>query len=60
MDFIIEHEFLAEMSMAARLRQILEEAIAAAAAAAFFPKTLKNCMNLVEFQCLQMKHPETE
>ncbi len=29
-------------------------------AAAFFSKTLKNCMNLVEFQCLQMKHPEAE
>jgi hypothetical protein len=29
-------------------------------AAAFFSRTLKNCMNLVEFQCLQMKHPETE
>jgi hypothetical protein len=31
-----------------------------AVAAAFFPRTLKNCMNLVEFQCLQMKHPDTE
>jgi hypothetical protein len=59
-----------EMSMAARLRQVLEKFIAAAArsvleknvaaAAAFFSRTLKNCMNLVEFQCLQMKHPETE
>jgi hypothetical protein len=29
-------------------------------AVAFFSRTLKNCMNLVEFQCLQMKHPETE
>ena len=26
----------------------------------FSPRTLKNCMNLVGFQCLQMKHPETE
>jgi hypothetical protein len=25
-----------------------------------FSRTLKNCMNLVEFQCLQMKHPETK
>jgi hypothetical protein len=31
-----------------------------AVAAAFFSRTLKNCMNLIEFQCLQMKHPETE
>ncbi len=29
-------------------------------AAAFFSRTLKNCMNLVEFQGLQMKHPETK
>jgi hypothetical protein len=29
-------------------------------ATAFFSRTLKNCVNLVEFQCLQMKHPETE
>jgi hypothetical protein len=31
-----------------------------AVAVAFFSRTLKNCMNLVEFQCLQMKHPETK
>jgi hypothetical protein len=31
-----------------------------AVAVAFFSRTSKNCMNLVEFQCLQMKHPETE
>jgi hypothetical protein len=31
-----------------------------AVAVAFFSRTLKNCVNLVEFQCLQMKHPETE
>ncbi len=29
-------------------------------AVAFFSRTLKNCMNLVEFQCLQMKHTETK
>ncbi len=46
------------VAVAVRLRQVLEEVIAAAAA--FFSRTLKNCMNLVEFQCLQMKHPETE
>ncbi len=50
--------YASEMSMAARLRQVLEKVIAAAAA--FFSRTLKNCMNLIEFQCLQMKHPETE
>ncbi len=31
-----------------------------AVAATFFSRKLKNCMNLVEFQCLQMKHAETE
>jgi hypothetical protein len=31
-----------------------------AVAAAFFSRTLKNYMNLVEFQYLQMKHPEAE
>ncbi len=35
-------------------------AVAAAAQSHFFSRTLKNCMNLVEFQCLQMKHPETK
>jgi hypothetical protein len=31
-----------------------------AVVAAFFSRTLKNRMNFVEFQCLQMKHPETK
>ena len=31
-----------------------------AAAAAFFSRKLKNCMNLIEFHCLQMKHSEIE
>ncbi len=44
------------VAVVGRLRQVLEKVIAAA----FFSRTLKNCMNLVEFQCLQMKHPETE
>ena len=35
-------------------------AAAVAVAAAFFSRKLKNCMNLIEFQCLQMKHPEIE
>ncbi len=25
-----------------------------------FFEDIENCMNLVEFQCLQIKHPETE
>jgi hypothetical protein len=32
---------------------------AVAAAAGFFSRILKKCMNLVEFQCLQVKGSET-
>jgi hypothetical protein len=47
-----------EEVIAAAARSVLEKIIVAGAA--FYSRTLKNCMNLAEFQCLQMKHPETE
>jgi hypothetical protein len=50
--------FLKFIAVAAWQRQIFQKFIAVAAE--FFLRTSKKCMNLIEFQCLHVKHPETE
>jgi hypothetical protein len=48
----------AAMAVAARQRQIFYKITAAAPE--FFFEDIKKCMNSIEFQCLEVKQPETE